>query len=117
MSYAITGIKAGLGPGEQVPLRREIDEWWFSKDKNDLNQRSLFMYALRDFMKMDPKKQLSYFGIAGNADLLVELLISGSRLQLTSKRHSRPTLGALGYSNAEGRLVLCPWHDPVSYLA
>ena len=69
MTYGITGIKQGLGPGEQVPIRREIDEWWFSKDENDLNQRSLFIYALHDFMSMEvePKKgiNLSYFGIAG----------------------------------------------------
>ncbi|KAL3427941.1 tyrosinase [Phlyctema vagabunda] len=65
MTYAITGIKAGLGPGEQVPLRREIDEWWASKDKNDVYQRSLFVYALHAFMEMDPDEQLSYFGVAG----------------------------------------------------
>lgn len=65
MTYPITGIKDGLGPGEQVPLRREIDDWWSSKDKNDVNQRSLFIYALHEFMVMDPKDQLSYFGVAG----------------------------------------------------
>lgn len=69
MTYGITGIKAGLGPGEQVPLRREIDEWWFSKDANDLNQRSLFIYALIEFMDMTPEPEdsndLSYFSIAG----------------------------------------------------
>ena len=71
MTYGITGIKAGLGPGEQVPLRREIDEWWFSKDPNDLNQRSLFVYALHNFMDLPPKPEdpqdLSYFSIAGEA--------------------------------------------------
>lgn len=67
MTYPITGIKAGLGPGEQVPLRREIDEWWFSKNENDLNQRSLFIYALHNFMNIDPDEQLSYFSIAGKA--------------------------------------------------
>ncbi|KAL8832127.1 MAG: hypothetical protein Q9191_000449 [Dirinaria sp. TL-2023a] len=65
MTYAITGIKEGLGPGERVPLRREIDEWWFSKDENDLNQRSLFIYALEALMSMDPDDMFSYFGIAG----------------------------------------------------
>lgn len=65
MTFAITGIKDGLGPGEKVPLRREIDEWWFSKEVNDLNQGSLFIYALDHFMKMPPKEQLSYFRVAG----------------------------------------------------
>jgi tyrosinase len=66
-TYAITGIKKGLGPGAAVPLRREVDEWWFSKDKNDLYQRSLFIYALNEFMKMNPDDQLSYFSIAGQS--------------------------------------------------
>ena len=69
MTYQIQGIKAGLGPGEQVPLRREIDEWWFSKNENDLNQRSLYILALQKFMDMtpDPKNpnDLSFFTIAG----------------------------------------------------
>ncbi|RDL34449.1 Uncharacterized protein BP5553_07577 [Venustampulla echinocandica] len=65
MTFAITGIKKGLGPGEQVPLRREIDEWWDSKDKNDLFQKSLYIYALHEFKKMDPKDQKSYFAVAG----------------------------------------------------
>ena len=69
MTYEISGIQNGLGPGEQVPLRREIDDWWFSKDVNDLNQRSLFIYALQKFMDMPPDpdnpNDLSYFSIAG----------------------------------------------------
>lgn len=65
MTYVISGIKAGVGPGDQVPVRREIDEWWFSKDKNDINQKSLFIYALHNFMSMNPDEQLSYFGVAG----------------------------------------------------
>lgn len=41
MSYAITGIQTGLGPVNDplrnVPISREIDEWWGSKDKVTLN--------------------------------------------------------------------------------
>ena len=72
MTYAITGIKEGLGPGEQVPVRREIDEWWFSKNENDLNQRSLFLYALEELMALDPEKEnlKSYFAIAGETLVL-----------------------------------------------
>lgn len=68
-TYAITGIREALGPGPQVPLRREIDEWWFSKNENDLNQRSLFIYALQKFMSMlpDDPSGLSYFSIAGTS--------------------------------------------------
>ncbi|KAL2070465.1 hypothetical protein VTL71DRAFT_13491 [Oculimacula yallundae] len=65
MTYPITGIKKGLGPEGKVPLRREIDEWWASKEKNDVYQRSLFIYALNEFQQMSPDDQLSYFAIAG----------------------------------------------------
>ncbi len=65
MTYPITGIKKRLGPGDKVPLRRELDEWWSSKDVNDLNQRSLFIYALHEFEKMSPDDQLSFFAVAG----------------------------------------------------
>ncbi|CAG8971787.1 hypothetical protein HYALB_00001896 [Hymenoscyphus albidus] len=64
-SYAITGIQAGKGPNGSVPLRREVDEWWFSSDRNDLYQRSLFIYALTEFMKIDPNDIKSYFAVAG----------------------------------------------------
>ena len=69
MTFGIAGIKAGLGPGDKVPLRREIDEWWFSKDANDVRQRSLFILALQRFMDMTPDpwnaNDLSYFSVAG----------------------------------------------------
>ncbi|PVH87416.1 putative tyrosinase [Cadophora sp. DSE1049] len=65
MTYPITGIKKGLGPGGKVPLRREIDEWWASKEKNDIYQKSLFIYALNEFQQMSPDDQLSYFAVAG----------------------------------------------------
>ena len=65
MTYPITGIKKGLGPGGKVPLRREIDEWWASKEKIDVYQKSLFIYALNEFQQMSPDDQLSYFAIAG----------------------------------------------------
>ncbi|KAH6723255.1 putative tyrosinase [Leptodontidium sp. MPI-SDFR-AT-0119] len=65
MTYPITGIKKGLGPAGEIPLRREIDEWWASKEKNDVYQKSLFIYALNEFQQMSPDDQLSYFAIAG----------------------------------------------------
>lgn len=70
MAYAIKGIQAGRGPNGELPLRREIDEWWFSPDPNDLNQRSLFIYALNKFQKrgLDQNDDLSYLDVAGTAD-------------------------------------------------
>lgn len=71
MSYAIKGIQAGRGPNGQLPIRREIDEWWFSPEANDVNQRSLFIYALNNFQKRGLTKNddLSYLDIAGSVDL------------------------------------------------
>ena len=70
-TYPITGIQAGCDPNRydffrKVPVRREIDEWWASNDRNDLNQKSLFIYALDVFQTMDPiNDKLSYFQVAG----------------------------------------------------
>ena len=73
-TYPIRGIQAGLGPGDQVPVRREIDEWWFSPEKNDLRQRSLFLSALTEFMQRTPDLKdptdTSYFSIAGKREVL-----------------------------------------------
>jgi tyrosinase len=69
MTYPIKGIQKGLGPSNdplrEVPLRREIDEWWESSDPVDVNQRTLFILALDSFQKMDPETMLSYFQVAG----------------------------------------------------
>jgi tyrosinase len=69
--YAITGIQEGLrskdDPLRQVPLRREIDEWWASTDPVSLNQQSLFIYALNSFMQIDPTELKSYFQVAGTS--------------------------------------------------
>lgn len=73
MTYPITGITAGLGPGAQVPLRREIDEWYASTNPNDQLQVSLFIIALLSFQELDPQDTLSYFQVAGMlAFLLVQ---------------------------------------------
>jgi tyrosinase len=65
MTYPITGIRAGLGPGAQVPVRREIDEWYASTDPNDQLQVSLFIMGLLNFQELDPQGTLSYFQVAG----------------------------------------------------
>ena len=69
MTYPITGIQKGLGPGNdplrKVPLRREIDEWWQSSNPVDVDQKTLFILALDYFQKMDPEAMLSYFQVAG----------------------------------------------------
>lgn len=69
-SVPILGIgQKGIGPNGELPVRREIDEWWFSSDRNDLNQQSLFILALQAFQVrgQDPEKPdpLSYLSIAG----------------------------------------------------
>lgn len=62
--YAITGI-------QNVPVRRELDEWWFSKDPTDEKQRTLFILALIKFQDMPVTEKLSYFQIAGKFSHLV----------------------------------------------
>ncbi|KAL2846033.1 hypothetical protein BJX68DRAFT_268890 [Aspergillus pseudodeflectus] len=63
--YPIQGIKDGLSPDGQVPIRREINEWIESKDQADRDQVVLFVLALDYFQQMDPKDRDSYFQIAG----------------------------------------------------
>jgi hypothetical protein len=63
--YPIQGIKDGLSPGGQVPVRREINEWIDSKNQTDRDQVVLFILALDYFQQMDPKDRDSYFQIAG----------------------------------------------------
>ncbi|GAB1310590.1 tyrosinase [Madurella fahalii] len=63
--YPIQGIKAGLGPGNRVPIRREISEWTNSKDPVDQAQVILFLLALQRFQAVPPSSRDSYFQIAG----------------------------------------------------
>ena len=63
--YPIEGIKEGLGPGDQVPIRREVNEWSMSKDPIDQMQVNLFLLALRRFQAVSPDSRDSYFQIAG----------------------------------------------------
>jgi tyrosinase len=126
MTYKIEGIKKGLGPGEQVPLRREIDDWWFSKDVNDLNQRSLFVYALHAFMNMPPDpwnpKDLSYFSIAGTCFSstcdcgftanYIESGIHGQPLQPWDATDDKPGKGYCQH----GSPLFPTWHRPYMLL-
>jgi hypothetical protein len=113
MSYAITGIKKGLGPGEALPLRREVDEWWSSNDQNDLNQRSLFIYALNEFQNMSANDQMSYFAIAGSSDTPLESLLS----KTDTSRYPWSTPRSLGYKNSQEFLVLYSWYSAISAVA
>ena len=63
--YPITGIQKGFVPGEQVPARMEIDEWWESEYPIHVDQVSLFIAALKKFQDMDYTNKLSYFQVAG----------------------------------------------------
>ncbi|EPE28797.1 Di-copper centre-containing [Glarea lozoyensis ATCC 20868] len=100
-TYAITGIQKCLGPGEQVPIRRELDEWWFAKDKNTLYQKSLFVYALNEFKSMNPNERDSYFQIAG---------IHGQPLQSWDTNDPEKD-----WYCVHGSVLFSPWHRP--YLA
>jgi tyrosinase len=63
-SYAITGIKEGLGPAPgQVPLRVEVDDF-FTKDEYSI-QLNLFYLAMVKFQTIPYGDTLSYFQVAG----------------------------------------------------
>ncbi|KLJ11736.1 hypothetical protein EMPG_09647 [Blastomyces silverae] len=63
--YPIQGIEEGLGPGNQVPIRREFNEWSTSQVHRDQIQVVLFLLALNDFQAIPPDSRDSYFQIAG----------------------------------------------------
>lgn len=63
--YPIQGIRGGLGPGDQVPIRRDLNEWSESKDPVDQMQVILFLLALKHFQEEPPDSRDSYFQIAG----------------------------------------------------
>ncbi|EQL32948.1 hypothetical protein BDFG_04931 [Blastomyces dermatitidis ATCC 26199] len=63
--YPIQGIKVGLGPDNQVPIRREFNEWSTSQKRRDQIQVALFLLALSDFQAIPPDSRDSYFQIAG----------------------------------------------------
>lgn len=113
-NYAITGIQKGKGPNGSVPLRREVDEWWFSKEKNDLYQRSLFVYALNYFKNIDPKERDSYFQIAGwftntqhSARILTPIGIHGQPLQSWDSQDPETS-----WYCVHGNVLFPPWHRP-----
>jgi hypothetical protein len=63
--YPIQGIHAGVGPGNRVPIRREISEWADSRDPADQRQVVLFLLALQRLQAVPPSSRDSYFQIAG----------------------------------------------------
>jgi tyrosinase len=65
LPYAITGIPTEPGRKGEVPLRQECDAWTKSKSQVDLDQRNLFILALRFYVDMDPLDRDSYWQTAG----------------------------------------------------
>jgi hypothetical protein len=65
MTYPITGIRAGWGPNDAVPARREIDEWYTSSDPRDKDQVNLYIQALINFQNIPVDEKLSFFQVAG----------------------------------------------------
>ncbi|KAJ5253116.1 hypothetical protein N7489_003526 [Penicillium chrysogenum] len=51
------------GINRKVFVRQDIDEW--SSKKSNKKQVDLFILALDNFQKLDPKERLSYFQVAG----------------------------------------------------
>ena len=104
-TYAITGIEAGGGPNGQVPVRRDVDEWWLSQDVVDVNQKSLMIQAMTIFQNMDVNDKLSYFQIAG---------IHGQPL-VPWDENTKSVSQGLGYCTHDS--ILFPsWHRPYMLL-
>ena len=69
--YAFKGITENLKPGDQIPVRKEVDEWYKSDDPEDRMQVYVFLMGLDRFLSQPPTlydgqpARLSYFQIAG----------------------------------------------------
>ncbi|KAK6332681.1 hypothetical protein TWF730_004340 [Orbilia blumenaviensis] len=63
--YPITGITKYLVDGEEIPMRREVDEWYASEEGKDELQVYIFLRAMQNFQKEPEDNMLSYFQIAG----------------------------------------------------
>lgn len=60
------------GVNRKVFVRQDIDEW--SGKKSNKKQVDLFILALDNFQKLDPKERLSYFQVAGRYSSMTFLL-------------------------------------------
>ena len=54
-TYPVTGIYPAPKKGDPVPLRKEVDAWYFPKADEDVIQVKLFLLVLREFQQMDPE--------------------------------------------------------------
>ena len=104
-TYPITGISAGRGSAGQLPIRRDVDEWWLSNNPNDINQHSLMIQAMNIFEDMDVTTKLSYFQIAG---------IHGLPL-VPWDEDTKPVVPDTGYCT-HGSILFPSWHRPYMLL-
>jgi hypothetical protein len=56
------------GINRKVFVRQDIDEW--SSKKSNKKEVDLFILALDNFQKLDPKERLSYFQVAGRSQFM-----------------------------------------------
>ncbi|KAI1290962.1 tyrosinase [Xylaria venustula] len=105
--YPITGIKDGLGPNGEVPVRRDFDEWSTSKDPKDKTQFILYLLALKRFQAVDPADRDSYFQIAG---------IHGyPYVPWDEPSTTQKEIGRKGYC-VHANNLFPPWHRPYMLL-
>lgn len=118
--YVIKGIKEGHGPSGEIPLRREVDEWY--EDPKNKDQVNLFFLALQEFQSIPVTERDSYYQIAGKYSNLCFVPfvygvsgIHGQPLvpwdENDQQSHKGQFGGAGGY--CAHRTVLFPtWHRP-----
>ena len=114
-TYPIKGIP--LIPGRDIPVRREITDWY--QDKNSKYQVSLFLQSLTILMEKPIEERLSYFQIAGisSRDMGYVLFLADLK-----GIHGYPSVGwddedpvTSGYC-AHNSVTFPTWHRPYMLL-
>ena len=73
----IQGAEEGIRTDTPVPVRREVNDFFGSNDREDKIRAVLFVLALQRFQQMSPKSRDSYFQIAGEtlpSIIIIEIL-------------------------------------------
>lgn len=105
-TYPIEGIP--LIPGQDVPVRREITDWY--EDGDSKYQVSLFVQSLNLLMEQPVEERLSYFQIAGISSCDVDYIFILTDLKGI---HGSPPVG---WDNEDGVSLGYCAHDYVTFL-
>ncbi|KAI9783412.1 MAG: hypothetical protein M1839_003947 [Geoglossum umbratile] len=102
LPYVVAGIPTERGPNGEVPIRQECDAWTNSTSQVDLDQRNLFILALRFYVDMDPLDRDSFWQTAG---------IHGMPYMPWNESTLPQSVPVVGYCNHNSSLFPS-WHRP-----